>query len=114
MLSRDTFTTRRVLTATALAGTALLPVLPAVADDDTLAEQMHRLRVCESSDDYRTDTGNGYYGAYQFDMRTWRGLGYGGRPDQNSPATQDRATERLHAQRGWQPWPSCARKEHLH
>jgi len=50
------------------------PVLPAAASGDSISAQLHRLRVCESSDDYRTNTGNVYYGAYQFDMQTWRGL----------------------------------------
>jgi hypothetical protein len=69
-----------------------------------------RLRICESGNNYSINTGNGYYGAYQFDLPTWHGLGYKGRPDQASPATQDQAAHRLQAQRGWNPWPSCARQ----
>ena len=95
---------------------ALIPIgtASAGADGDTLAKQMYRLRVCESSDRYHINTGNGYYGAYQFDYRTWRGLGYKGRPDQAKPRFQDAATIKLHNHRGWQPWPSCSRREHLH
>jgi hypothetical protein len=92
---------------------ALLPVAVS-ADGDTLAKQMYRLRVCESSNRYPLNTGNGYYGAYQFNTRTWHGLGYSGRPDRASKRTQDAATVKLHHQRGWQPWPACSRKEHLH
>ena len=69
-----------------------------------------RLRGCESGGRYGTDTGNGYYGAYQFDLRTWRGLGYGGNPANASPHTQDAAAHQLQADRGWHPWPSCARQ----
>ena len=108
---------RALARATVVAAVALTPaLLPTVAgaDGDTLAKQMHRLRVCESSDNYRINTGNGYYGAYQFDLRTWHGLGYSGRPDKASKSHQDAATRKLHSQRGWQPWPACARKEHLH
>ena len=76
------------------------------ASDDDFA----RLRQCESGGSYRTNTGNGYYGAYQFELRTWRGLGYGGYPHQASPSTQDKAAHELQADRGWQPWPACARK----
>jgi hypothetical protein len=72
--------------------------------------QFAALRVCESSDHYGDDTGNGYYGAYQFDEQTWLGLGYGGYPYQASPATQDQAAERLQAARGWEPWPACSAK----
>lgn len=68
------------------------------------------LRACESGGDYNINTGNGYYGAYQFSLRTWHGLGYGGLPSSASPATQDQAAARLQALRGWQPWPACSRK----
>ena len=74
------------------------------------ASDFSRLRACESSGNYRISTGNGYYGAYQFDLSTWRGLGYGGYPHQAAPATQDAAARRLQAARGWQPWPACSRK----
>jgi hypothetical protein len=74
------------------------------------ANDFARLRMCESGGNYATNTGNGYYGAYQFDLRTWRGLGYEGKPSNASPSTQDQAAQTLQAQRGWQPWPACARK----
>ncbi|HET6909346.1 MAG TPA: transglycosylase family protein [Mycobacteriales bacterium] len=99
--------------ATVALSPTLLPIA-AGANSDTLAKQMYRLRVCESSDRYHANTGNGYYGAYQFNRSTWRGLGYGGRPDRATKRTQDAATRKLHDRRGWSPWPSCSRKEHLH
>lgn len=68
-----------------------------------------RLRACESSGDYGTNTGNGYYGAYQFDLQTWHGLGYPGLPSNAAPAVQDRAAAQLQSQRGWEPWPACSR-----
>ncbi len=68
------------------------------------------LRQCESGGNYQDDTGNGFYGAYQFDQGTWNGLGYPGRPDQAPPAMQDQAARQLQASRGWEPWPSCSRK----
>ena len=39
-----------------------------------------RLRFCESGGVYTTNTGNGFYGAYQFDLRTWQTMGGTGRP----------------------------------
>ena len=74
------------------------------------ASDFARLRACESGGNYRTDTGNGFYGAYQFDLRTWRGLGLSGLPSAASPGTQDAAAGRLQAARGWQPWPACSRR----
>lgn len=67
------------------------------------------LRQCESGGDYTTNTGNGFYGAYQFDTRTWHGLGYDGLPSEAAPAVQDEAAQRLYDQRGAQPWPVCGR-----
>jgi len=72
-----------------------------------------KLRMCESSGNYATNTGNGYYGAYQFNLATWRDLGYSGLPSDAAPAVQDEAAQQLYAQRGWQPWPACSAKLHL-
>jgi hypothetical protein len=67
-----------------------------------------QLRECESSDNYAANTGNGYYGAYQFSEPTWTGLGYPGRPDLESHQMQDQAAMKLQAQGGWGEWPACA------
>jgi hypothetical protein len=66
------------------------------------------LRQCESGGNYAENTGNGYYGAYQFSQATWSGLGYPGRPDLAPPATQDQAAQRLQARSGWGQWPACS------
>jgi len=67
------------------------------------------LRMCESSGRYATNTGNGYYGAYQFDLPTWASVGGAGRPDQALPIEQDYRALYLYRMRGWQPW-ECAGK----
>jgi membrane protease subunit (stomatin/prohibitin family) len=67
-----------------------------------------QLRTCESGDNYAENTGNGYYGAYQFSQSTWNGLGYPGRPDEESPGSQDDAAMKLQAASGWGQWPACA------
>ena len=74
------------------------------------ANDFARLRQCESGGNYSIDTGNGFYGAYQFDLRTWHGLGYSGKPSNAAPSTQDQAAQTLQSERGWQPWPACSRK----
>jgi hypothetical protein len=68
------------------------------------------LRRCESGDDYAIDTGNGYYGAYQFSAATWHGLGFAGLPNQAPPAFQDEAAVELQARSGWGQWPACSRR----
>jgi hypothetical protein len=90
---------------TATLGAAFATPASAAMEDD-----FARLRQCESGGNYATNTGNGFYGAYQFDRRTWRGLGYSGTPSDAAPGTQDAAAYELQAQRGWQPWPACSRK----
>lgn len=77
---------------------------PAPASGTTWAE----LRQCESGDNYAADTGNGYYGAYQFSASTWHDLGYGGLPSQASASTQDAAAQQLYDAKGWSPWPACS------
>jgi Transglycosylase-like domain len=68
------------------------------------------LRKCESGGNYKTATGNGYYGAYQFDPGTWRTLGYSGLPSDAAPEVQDEAARKLQAKSGWGQWPACSRK----
>ncbi len=64
-----------------------------------------RLRSCEGS--YTSNTGNGYYGAYQFDVQTWGN--FGGYPNAAAapPMVQDQKAWETYQRRGWQPWPSC-------
>jgi hypothetical protein len=69
-----------------------------------------RLRSCESGGRYTTNSGNGFYGAYQFHPRTWRTLGFPGLPHQATPEMQDEAARRLQARSGWGQWPACSRR----
>ena len=69
-----------------------------------------QLRACESGGRYNVNTGNGFYGAYQFHPRTWRGLGYPGLPHQAPPEMQDEAARKLQARSGWGQWPVCSRR----
>jgi Transglycosylase-like domain len=78
----------------------------AVPTDDVWA----RLRQCESGGRYAVNTGNGFYGAYQFHPRTWRNLGYPGLPHEAPPEMQDEAARRLQARSGWGQWPVCSRR----
>jgi resuscitation-promoting factor RpfA len=81
---------------------------------EPMKTELYRLRLCESGNNYRMDTGNGYFGAYQFSRGAWHALGFHGRPDHARPGTQNRAARRMHARTGWHAWPACARREHLH
>lgn len=50
-----------------------------------------------------------YRGAFQFDLETWQGVGETGDPIDYSYEHQLAAAKRLHAARGWSPWPKCSR-----
>src|SRR5689334_1638143 len=91
--------------ASGIAVAALVPGPTATADPSP--HTWYRLRMCESSNNYKINTGNGYYGAYQFDLSTWRSVGGTGYPNQASPAEQDARALILYRMRGWQPW-TCA------
>jgi len=88
-------------TSTAPAKTKLV-----IGGDDAFAQ----LRYCEAGGDYNKNTGNGYYGAYQYDIRTWANYGGFARPDLAPPEVQDAKARATQAARGWSPWPACARK----
>jgi len=69
-------------------------------------------------DPYRTETGNGHSGRYQFGPSTWRHAvrraGYpqwaGRRASDAPPDVQDEAAWRLYLDRGYQPWPTSMRR----
>lgn len=86
------------------------PVAAPVSNTATVGGAFAELRQCESGGDYSIDTGNGFYGAYQFTLETWHGLGFAGMPNDAPPAVQDRAAQELQARSGWGQWPACSAK----
>ncbi|HEX4774728.1 MAG TPA: ubiquitin-like domain-containing protein [Candidatus Saccharimonadales bacterium] len=62
-----------------------------VPQSSNLSTWLLKLRACESGGNYADNTGNGYYGAYQFSLGTWERLGYSGLPSSAPPSTQDQA-----------------------
>lgn len=64
---------------------------------DTLNDWLYALRMCETHGNYQTNTGNSFYGAYQFMIPTWDNIArrtgrldlVGVLPSQASPADQD-------------------------
>lgn|GEM_PF-3483921 len=86
-------------------GNALLEVLATAFPDPEFA---YRVVMCESSGNARANTGNGYYGMWQFDLATWQSVGGAGLPSDASVAEQVSRARALYEVRGWQPW-HCAR-----
>lgn len=76
-------------------------------DGDTVWDS---LAQCESGGNWAINTGNGYYGGLQFSYSTWLGYGGGEFAEYAHLATREQqitVAERLHAARGFQPWPAC-------
>jgi hypothetical protein len=93
----------------ALAAFGVQFALTGSAAADPPASSWARLRTCESSGRYDIVATNGHYGAYQFDLATWRSVGGAGYPHRASPREQDYRALYLYRMRGWQPW-TCARR----
>lgn len=84
------------------------PPPPASSGDD---RNWYRLAQCESGGRWSYD--GAYDGGLQFHPDTWnrwKPAGYPAYAWQASAAQQITVGKRLHAVRGWSPWPSCARK----
>lgn len=86
---------------------------PASPTDTSVAsgDGWYDLRQCESGNIYDLNTGNGYYGAYQFAIGTWEAMGGTGLPSDASPAEQDMRAAKLYESEGAAPWPVCG--QHL-
>jgi Transglycosylase-like domain len=65
------------------------------------------IAACESGGNPATNTGNGFYGKYQFDLQTWASVGGSGLPSNAGEAEQDRRAATLYARAGATPWPVC-------
>ena len=65
------------------------------------------VKQCESGNNYSTNTGNGYYGAWQFDLPSWHANGggaYASRPDLAPAWAQDQVAYNYYQKAGWGPW----------
>jgi uncharacterized protein YabE (DUF348 family) len=85
-------------------------VVGAKQQQSDLGGDFARLRQCEAGGVYSRNSGNGYYGAYQYDVGTWANYGGYARPDLAPADVQDAKAQQTQAARGWSPWPACARK----
>jgi len=78
-----------------------------------MADAFARLRQCEAGGAYDRNSGNGFYGAYQFMYQTWQSVAPNDwkntYPHQAPPSIQDQAARNLQQRSGWGQWPACAR-----
>ena len=79
----------------------------AVSGDD--AAIWAAIAQCESGGNPSINTGNGYYGMYQFSLPTWRSVGGSGLPSDASVEEQTMRARMLQQRSGWGQW-GCAYK----
>ena len=77
----------------------------AVSGDD--AAIWAAIAQCESGGNPSINTGNGYYGMYQFSLPTWRSVGGSGLPSDASAEEQTMRARMLQQRSGWGQW-GCA------
>lgn len=79
---------------------------PVVEDGDV----WWRLALCECGGNPGCNTGNGFYGTFQFMLSTWQSVGGSGYPHEHSYEEQKHRAQILQARSGWGQWPACSSK----
>ena len=77
--------------------------------DATASPTLEAIAACESGGNPGTNTGNGFYGKFQFTLQTWASVGGSGNPAEASEAEQNQRAALLYAREGASPWPVCGR-----
>jgi resuscitation-promoting factor RpfA len=93
----------------AITGTAM--AAPSVSPDANAT--WDRLAMCESTQNWDADTGNGFKGGLQFTDSTWSRFGgerYADSPDGASREQQIAVAKRVQDEQGWNAWPTCSEK----
>ena len=104
VIAVGTKTPAPVVTASASSGSSAPAAVASPVGGDVWAA----LAACESGGNPSTNTGNGYYGMYQFSLPTWQSVGGSGLPSDASAAEQTMRAQILQARSGWGQWPACS------
>ncbi|MFI5561387.1 transglycosylase family protein [Amycolatopsis japonica] len=99
----------RHIARVAIAGVAVGAPL-AIAATPASATNWDAIAQCESSGNWSTNTGNGYYGGLQFSQSTWRAYGGTGSAHNASREQQIAVAERVLQGQGIGAWPHCGKK----
>ncbi len=99
----------RHIARVAIAGVAVGAPL-AIAATPASATNWDAIAQCESSGNWSTNTGNGYYGGLQFSQSTWRAYGGTGSAANATREQQIAVAERVLQGQGIGAWPHCGKK----
>ncbi|MFJ3974030.1 transglycosylase family protein [Streptomyces sp. NPDC090021] len=103
---------RASLAVTAGGAGIALPFMGAGVADAASVDTWNKVAACESTNNWRTNTGNGYYGGLQFSQSTWRafgGTGYAPRADLATKEQQIAVAEKVLKGQGPGAWPHCGK-----
>ncbi|WYB34396.1 transglycosylase family protein [Streptomyces sp. GD-15H] len=107
---------RASLTVTAGGAGMALPLLGTGVAQAADVDTWDKVAACESSDDWDTNTGNGYYGGLQFTQSTWEAFGgtrYAPRADLATKDQQIAIAEKVLDGQGPGAWPVCSERAGL-
>ncbi|MET9653467.1 MULTISPECIES: transglycosylase family protein [unclassified Streptomyces] len=102
---------RASLTVTAGGAGIALPLMGAGSAQAASLDVWEKVAACESSSNWRINTGNGYFGGLQFSQATWERYGgthYAPRADLASKDQQIAVAEKVLKGQGPGAWPACA------
>lgn len=103
----------RSIVALSLAAVATLATLGVGTADAASVSVWDRVAKCESSGNWKIDTGNGYSGGLQIKHSTWRGNGGSAYAPIAAGATKSQqiaVAQKILSKQGWRAWPVCSRK----
>ncbi|SDZ00388.1 Transglycosylase-like domain-containing protein [Saccharopolyspora shandongensis] len=110
-------TAARIAARVALAGLiAAAPLAMAIPANAASASTWDAVAKCESSGNWKANTGNGYYGGLQFTQSTWAAFGgktYAPKASQATREQQIAIAEKVLAKQGPKAWPVCSKKAGL-
>ncbi|MFF5701250.1 transglycosylase family protein [Streptomyces sp. NPDC012794] len=107
---------RASLAVTAGGAGIALPLMGAVDAQAASGDTWNKVAACESTNNWKTNTGNGYYGGLQFSQSTWRefgGTAFAPRADLATKDQQIAVAEKVLKGQGPKAWPACGPKAGL-
>lgn len=109
--------TSRIASGAILAGLiAAAPLATALPASAASASTWDTVAKCESSGNWKANTGNGFYGGLQFTASTWAAFGgtaYAPKAHQATREQQIAVAEKVLKAQGPKAWPVCSKKAGL-